>query len=168
MRCTGELCRANSPSLLSLALQFPPDSLGKAAQLAHTEDPADDQIDRKHDRPDPRDRDERGRPGVPGIGADRADDEHADDAGQRTGDVLLFDGSMSDEQTSQLIDAVSGVRGESTTQMWRWAAIILGALIALAGAAGAFLSGRRGREEKLPGEPETVVASRSSRRATRG
>lgn len=98
----------------------------------------------------------------------RVEDYYATTSGQRTGDVLLFDGSMSDEQTSQLIDAVSGVRGESTTQMWRWAAIILGALIALAGAAGAFLSGRRGREEKLPGEPETVVASRSSRRATRG
>lgn len=98
----------------------------------------------------------------------RVDDYYATTAGHRTGEVLAFDGSMSDEQTAQLIDAVSGVRSESTSRLWQWGAIVLGALIALVGAAGAFLSGRRGRAQKLPGKSETVVASRSSREATRG
>lgn len=75
-----------------------------------------------------------------------SDDYYATADGERTADVLTFSGSVSDEQTAALIDAVSSVRGEATNQLWRWAAIILGAAVLLAGLAGSFLSAtQRGR-----------------------
>lgn len=103
----------------------------------------------------------------------RIDDYYATVAGERTADVLVFEGSMDEAQTAQLLSEVSHVSGAATSELVRWIIVALGALLAVAGLAGAFSSrgggqGRRTARKKLRGSDETVVASRSSRDTTRG
>lgn len=75
------------------------------------------------------------------------DDYYGQADGTRVDDVLVFNGSMSEEQTSALANELDSIDGLSQAQFWRWIVIGIGAIITLIGLIGAFTGrGRRERE----------------------